>query len=204
MTVDRKKFLHRALNYRQFSAYDERPDPKKPGQQGTLFRKVAPAREGFGSQKEGARQPDKEPYTGIVRYMNPHELYHGSISGSLRPGRLIRPGRPSNWPGKTKDYNAEHVFATGDLTQAYHHAMRAATNAQKPPAIFRVQPTGPVQYDVETRPDKEWYDPENDDTDPVYQSKKPMRVMERIPIQEARDEYEMEFGTHIQSWKKDF
>lgn len=192
------------LNQSQFSAYDERPDPKKPGQQGALFRKVAPAREGFGSQKEGARQPDKEPYTGIVRYLNPNELYHGSVSGSLRPGRLIRPGRASNWGMRSKDITRSHVFATGDITQAYHHAMNAAQKQGKRPAIFKVQPTGPIQYDQEVRPERDYYDPENDYVDPVYQSKKPMRVTERVPIKEARDEYEMEFGTHIQSWKRDF
>lgn len=201
----------------QFSAYDERPDQKKPGQQGVLFRKVAPARNDEpGSQLQGARYQEKSPNTGnATGYLGyGQDLYHGT-SSTKKPGERITPGRASNWMttmGRmTRDTKSQRVYATNDLEQAYHFAMRSARQRGGRPQVYTVKPTGPMQVDEENRPPEGWnpnisddqfggWDAEDDYEPKNFQSYKPLRITGRVPIREARDEYETNNGTHVQSW----
>jgi len=200
-----------------FSAYDERPDPKGPGQQGVLFRKVAPAQNQDKRQhlvpeeqsqyaKSKHIQPelkDERLLKGRATGMVPEELYHGT-SARLKPGSLITPGRPGNYPGqstggaaahgKTMDENHEHVFAATEL----HHAYSAAKVAQENkvnngstsarPHVYRVQPTGPVQIDAEDADTRAGYS----DSAEAFQSKKPLRVMNEVQFADAKESYRSE------------
>lgn len=180
--------------------WDMRPDPKKPGQQGVLFRREAPAR-GTPDQRRGivpGRWGDVEDTRhtqgGRVHGI-PSELYHGTAA-RLKPGSLITPGRPQNYDpyvntgyGKTQDINREHVFAASELHYA-HSAARVAQERRKmrnPSSygrayVYRVQPTGPVQSDAEGDRGAEDY-VEN------FQSKRPFRVLSRIQFGEHQEAY---------------
>lgn len=114
------------LNAQQFSAYDERPDPKKPGQQGVLFRKVAPAQDQRTRQHlapEATLGQMAQSYSAKQRGANPVDLYneesnwkdvrqlkgratgmvppggvltHGTAA-RLKPGSMIKPGQAPNF-----------------------------------------------------------------------------------------------------------
>ena len=47
------------------------------------------------------------------------DLYHGTYHRFAGTGREVWPGHATNHPGRTMDVNAEHVYATTDLTAAY-------------------------------------------------------------------------------------
>jgi hypothetical protein len=148
----------------------------------------------------------------IERYGGTGELFHGT-NAHLRPGQLIEPGRPGNWPAATADTDAEHVFASLDPTSAYHfaasavnaHVARSGTDAEDlgdgfiyrrgrytPPQerrrTYRVEPTGPMERDAEI-------DEEDHEYTPHFQSKHPLRVVGEY--KGAREAYTSEYGEDI-------
>lgn len=213
------------LSSDQFSAYDERPDPKKPGQQGVLFRKEAPARgtpdERRGiSENEWGDRTDARRERGRATGEMPNDgiLYHGT-SSRLKPGSLITPGHEANFEGaefgpyqhgKTHDVNHEHVFATPHLHDAYRYAkvsqeVQSATRGSRRRAfVYEVQPTGPVQIDHEDE-DARTGNAEAQ----AFQTKHPYRVVGVHPMASAQsayvwqmeDEYGMERGEYPYSPK---
>lgn len=192
------------LNPEQFSAYDERPDPRGPGQQGVLFRRVAPA---MSEQTRYHHPPVEHSYDAEVDRFTaqgavhniPTELYHGTAA-KLKPGSLIRPGQHPNFGtrganfghGISADVNREHVFATGNLADAYRYARIAQQSGNwntdyARPHVYRVQPTGPVQADAEDADYRAGY---SDTPDlEAYQSKQPYRVLSRVQFPEAKEAY---------------
>lgn len=185
----------------QFSEYDERPDPKGPGQQGVLFRKEAPAR-GTPDQRRGihvdrwGEERDERIMKGRATGFVPRELYHGT-SSRFKPDSKVQPGKPANFEGynsgygKTQDVNHEHVFATPNLHDAYRYAMVSQDmqsknrGVERRPHVYRVQPTGPVQLDPEDRENVYEGNPPE-----AFQSKHPFRVLNPIQLSQARDEYQ--------------
>lgn len=204
------------------SAYDERPDPKGPGQQGVLFRKVAPAMDQrvrehlapehpmgywtgrFNAGRQYDRYNDESNWKdtrllkGRATGMVPSELYHGT-SARLKPGSQIEPGRPSNFPpgsehGSTMDTNAEHVFATQNLHDAYRFARVAQERNGGRAAVYKVQPTSSVQTDAEDADTRGGYntDPETGQSYAelgAFQSKKPLRVLNKVQFSKAKEAY---------------
>jgi hypothetical protein len=199
------------LNSQQFSAYDERPDPKKPGQQGVLFRKVAPAmdqrrrehlapersladfsRRSWSSKDPVAAYNDPENWrderlakgraTGLV---DVNALVHGTAA-RLKPGSLIKPGKPSNWVGRTADVNSEYAFATPNLHDAFRYAHKAKESGNRNsgrPGVYRVQPTGPVQIDPEDEDARAGYSEGAD----AFQSKHPFKVLSKVQFSDAQE-----------------
>ena len=180
--------------------YDERPDPRRPGQQGVLFRNVAPAMDQSKRQHQvhgdfGKDYPDtldervlKGRATGSV----PPVLYHGTAA-RMRPGNLIQPGKPANFEGyatntghgMTQDIHHTHVFATRNLHDAYRFAMVAQEHHPgSQAAVYEVQPTGPVQTDPEDVDARTGYGGAES-----FQSKHPLRVLNKIQFSQARDAY---------------
>ena len=182
------------------SAYDERPDPKGPGQQGVLFRKVAPAQSDavrYGKREgEGEYPTDRATRAGAVHGV-PGALYHGTAA-KLKPGSLIVPGKKGNYPdhssgvvaahGKTMDEAHEHVFATEELHYAYSAAKIAQGNRGTASArahVYRVEPTGPVQADAEDEDYRTGYSEEP--SLGAYQSKRPLRVLNEVQFSVAQE-----------------
>jgi hypothetical protein len=188
----------------QFSAYDERPDPKGPGQQGVLFRKVAPAQSNavrYGEQppvNKWSPTTDRATRAGAVHGI-PSELFHGTAA-RLQPGSLIQPGKPANFDGensnghgKTDDVNHERVYATANMHDAYRFSRIAqetrrnngSTSARA--HVYRVEPAGPMQADSE---DDDYSAGYNDTGVPdlgAYQSKQPLRVLNEVQFSEAKE-----------------
>lgn len=197
--------MNRNLSGSQFSEYDERPDPKGPGQQGVLFRKEAPAR-GTSDQRRGiytdkwGDQKDHRLERGRATGMLPGDgvLYHGT-SSRLKPGSLITPGKSANFEpyengfgnGNTLDVNHEHVFATPHLHDAYRYAkvsqevQSSQRGTRRGAHVYEVQPTGPVQTDAEDSDSRHSYS----DQAESFQSKTPYRVLRALPIAHAQEEY---------------
>lgn len=159
----------------QLSAYDERPDPKRPGQQGVLFRNQAPAMSeetryggmtpatALKKQDAGdynARPDDRATRRGRVSNLQgfgtDEGLYHGTAS-KLKPGSIIRPGKQQNYSpeggpdttgnghGRTADVNKQHAFATSSMHLAHSAARVAQENRQS-------GVTGPRGGNADARP----------------------------------------------------
>lgn len=158
--------------------------------------------------------------------LQPHQfgdLYHGTAS-RMRPGTMITPGRPSNYEDVTADTDAEHVFATNDLTTAWHHAQNASSirnagkvvyrrgmspddfgenpeNVPRPiyrpsaPRVYPVTPTGDVHVDQEALDAGQTApDPDAEDPADAFQSRHPFRVTGRDIGSEAQRETVDNFG----------
>jgi rifampin ADP-ribosylating transferase len=105
----------------------------------------------------------------------PHALddgpfFHGTVA-DLRPGELLRSGRPSNY---RPEIFMNHIYFTARVDGAGLAAELAAELAQGAPAprVYRVEPTGPFENDPNVT-DKRF--PGNPTRS--YRSRAPLRVL---------------------------
>ena len=101
-------------------------------------------------------------------------IYHGARY-PFRPGDLISPGHPSNYPGVTQDKKGTHVYATDDLDEAASFAEQAKTPHQG--RVFEVEPTGRMLAD---REEVAGHDPEFGPAGNSWMSRHPLRVVREV------------------------
>lgn len=198
-------------NKKRLTGYDERPDPGRPGQQGVLFRRTAPAQDQDKRNHIGYKpvsqysenyewaEPGKGKYAGkrvlpydtrmmkgrVTGYLNPEDLMHGS-NHEIEPGDSIRPG----------EHEANDMLGHGEgLTENGRRLHAYATPSRMIAEeygrnVYDVRPTGPVHLDPE-------YMNQNDPMEiedqlqmgefPAVRSKYPFRVLQQHQFGSGED-----------------